>query len=80
MAGAGVLVVVPPPERMRGFESALGREPVWRGRSVRQKRAWKANGHLEKSRLACRDWPARSVRARDFPPGRQEEAECFEVP
>ncbi|MFN9661132.1 MAG: hypothetical protein ACK6BC_12315 [Cyanobacteriota bacterium] len=37
-------------------------------------------GHLEKSLLACRNWPARSVTARDFTPGGEEEAEFFEVP
>jgi hypothetical protein len=44
--------------------------------------AWQGSlkGHLEKSALACRDWPARSVTASDFTPGRQEEAEFFEVP
>ena len=39
-----------------------------------------ADGHLEKSLLACHDWPARSVTARDLTPGGEEEAEFFEVP
>jgi hypothetical protein len=38
------------------------------------------HGPLEKSLLACRDWPARSVTARDFTPGGEGEAEFFEVP
>jgi hypothetical protein len=35
---------------------------------------------LEKSLLACRDWPARSVTARELTPGGEEEAGFFEVP
>jgi hypothetical protein len=30
--------------------------------------------------LACRDWPARSMTARDFTPGGEEEAKFFDLP
>jgi hypothetical protein len=39
-----------------------------------------SNGPLEKSLLACRDWPARSVTAGDLTSGGEGEAEFFEVP
>jgi hypothetical protein len=38
------------------------------------------SGHLEKSRLACRDRSARSVKGRNFTPAGKGEAEFFEVP